>query len=83
MLKQKLKTYEAEKSATVPVVPSTVLPSYKDKLVVPYKELETMNKEILKLVKAIKLLKWRNLVKQKIADRLPFLAINTVQLRKV
>ena len=81
-LKQKLKMYEAEKSA-IAVVPPAVLPSYKDELLLPFKELETLNKEILKLIKEIKLLKWRIHVKQKIADRLPCLFIDTVQMKKV
>ena len=82
-LKVKLKMYEAGKSATTPLVPPAVLPSYKDQLLLPFKELETMNKEILKLVKEIKLLKWRSRAKQKIADRLPCLSIDTIQMKKV
>jgi hypothetical protein len=80
-LKLKLKMYEEDKSA-IPVVPPAVLPSYKDELL-PFKELATLNKEILKLIKEIKLLKWRIRVKQKIADRLPCLSIDTVQMKKV
>ena len=81
-LKLKLKMYEEDKS-TIPVVPTAALPSYKDELLLPFKELETLNKEILKLIKEIKLLKWRIHVKQKIADRLPCLLIDTVQMKKV
>jgi hypothetical protein len=81
-LKLKLKMYEGEKSAT-PAVQPTVLPSYKDDLLPPFRELESFNKEILKLIKEIKLLKWRIHVKQKIADRLPCVLIDTVQLKKV
>lgn len=82
-LKLKLKMYETEKSATMPVMPPTVLPSYKDELLLPFKDMEIMNKEILKLVKELKLLKWRIHVKQKIADRLPCLSIDTIQMKKV
>lgn len=81
-LKQKLKMYEGEKS-DVAVVPPAVLPSYKDKLLLLFEELETLNKQILKLIKEIKFLKWRTRVKQKIADRLPCLIIDTVQMKKV
>jgi hypothetical protein len=86
-LKLKLKMYEAENgsrdgastSATAPAV----LPSCKDKLSAPYQELETVNREISKLVKEIKFLSWRNRVKHKIADRLPYLSTNAIQLSKV
>jgi len=78
----KLKTYEEDKSA-IPVVPPAVLPCYKDELLLPFKELETLNKEILKLIKEMKLLKWRIHVKQKIADRLPCLLMDTIQMKKV
>jgi hypothetical protein len=81
-LKLKVQMYEADRSA-IPVVPPAVLPGYKDELLLPFKELETLNKEILKLIKEIKLLKWRIHVKQKIADRLPCLLIDTVQMKKV
>jgi regulator of replication initiation timing len=86
-LKLKLKMYEAENGfrdgvSTSAVAPA-VLPSCKDKLSALYRELETMNREISKLVKEIKLLNWRNRVKQKIADRLPCLSTNSVQLCKV
>ena len=81
-LKMKLKTYEEDKSA-IPVVPPAVLPCYKDELLLPFKELETLNKEILKLIKEMKLLKWRIHVKQKIADRLPCLLMDTIQMKKV
>ena len=81
-LKLKVQMYEADKS-TIPVVPPAELPSYKDELLLPFKELQTLNKEILKLIKEIKLLKWRIRVKQKIADRLPCLFIDTVQMKKV
>ena len=81
-LKQKVQMYEADKSA-IPVVPPAVLPSHKDELLLPFKQLETLNKEILKLIKEIKLLKWRIHFKQKIAERLPCLLIDTVQMKKV
>lgn len=77
-LTQKLKMYEAEKSA-IAVVP----PSYKDELLLPFKELETLNKEILNLIKEIKFLKWRLHVKQKIADRLPCLCVEILEKKKV
>jgi predicted RNase H-like nuclease (RuvC/YqgF family) len=86
-LKLKLKMYEAEKnsqeSASTSVAAPVVLPDYKDRLSAPYQELEAMNREISKLVKEIKLLNWRNHVKQKIADRLPCLSISSVFLGKV
>jgi cell division protein FtsB len=82
-LKLKLRMYEAENGCQKSTSTSSVLPSHKEKLSVPYQELEAMNREISKLVKEIKFLKWRNHVKQKIADRLPYLSINTIQLDKV
>jgi len=81
-LKLKLKMYEADKSA-IPVVPPAVLPSHKDKLLPPFSELKTLDKEILRLIKEMKLLKWKIHVKQKIADRLPCLLIDTIQMKKV
>ena len=81
-LKLKLKMYEADKSA-IPVVPPAVLPSHKDELLPPFNELKTLDKEILRLIKEVKLLKWKIHVKQKIADRLPCLLIDTVQMKKV
>jgi hypothetical protein len=82
-LKLKLRMYETQngcqKSTSVSVVP----PNFKEKLRAPNQELEAMNREISKLLKEIKLTKWRNHVKQKIADRLPCLSINTIQRDKV
>jgi predicted RNase H-like nuclease (RuvC/YqgF family) len=82
-LKQKLRKYEAENGCQKSTSTSVVPLNYKDKLYTPYQELEDMDREISKLVKEIKLLNWRNHVKEKIADRLPCLSINTLQLDKV
>lgn len=86
-LKLKLKMYEAvngsQEGASTSVAAPVVLPDFKDRLSAPYQELESLNREISKLVKEIKLLNWRNCVKQKIADRLPCLSINSILLSKV
>lgn len=82
-LKLKLRTYEAQNACQKSTTMSTVQSNHKEKLSAPYQELEAMNTEISKLVKEIKLLNWRNHVKQKIADRLPCLSINNIQLDKV
>lgn len=86
-LKLKLKLYEAgngsQEGASTSVTAPVVLPDYKNRLSTPYQELEATNREISKLVKEIKLLNWRNCVKQKIADRLPCLSINSILLAKV
>ncbi|KDR06177.1 kinesin-like protein KIF18A [Zootermopsis nevadensis] len=81
-LKLKLRTYEAQNACQKSTTMSTVQSNHKEKLSAPYQELEAMNTEISKLVKEIKLLNWRNHVKQKIADRLPCLSINNIQLDK-
>jgi predicted RNase H-like nuclease (RuvC/YqgF family) len=86
-LKLKLKMYETESrsregTSTSAAAPAA-LPSCKDKLSAPYQELETMNREMSKLAKEIKLLNWRNRAKQKTADRLPCLSTNAIQLGKV
>jgi predicted RNase H-like nuclease (RuvC/YqgF family) len=82
-LKLKLRMYEAENGCQKSTSASAVLPNHKEKLSIPYQELEAMNREISKLQKEIKFLKWRNQVKQKVADRLPCLSINTIKLEKV
>jgi uncharacterized protein (DUF342 family) len=85
-LKLKLKMYEAEngsRECASTSIAAPVLPDCKEKLAALYQELEAMNRELSKLVKEIKLLNWRNHVKQKIADRLPCLSINSIHLGKV
>ncbi|XP_069692259.1 kinesin-like protein KIF18A [Periplaneta americana] len=80
-LQQKLRNCETQAVDQRSVQAAPVAPERKE-LYDLHQELEVASKEILKLGKDIKTLQWRNQMKQKTADRLPYLSIDSNTLNK-